>query len=318
MVRDNEQVIQSPIVVNDPTNIRVYTNNNNDAAQVNDDHLILTEDSTTENLKESYASMSDSDKIDMALVKIDAIMSKLDRIESALLASNRLSTSTTNSGGAIGGASKAKLARAWPDPYRKSGKSTSASSSQEPNLHFYDNQYHVFPQDWVLPRLSFEGLMVYWFLGDPSVGVPPLMNVGGSEFKNLSRGVRKRSDMKYLMKHVERKGREAGCYIDDFNDWTDDAVRNLYAKVRKYFEYATKSSAQTKFDKLSWETVCHNVRKAKGILVGENPPEPSSITAIDIQSPVESETVVDTVINDDDANMEMTNSSKDNTDEVAV
>ncbi len=207
-------------------------------------------------------------KMDMVLNKLDEILARLDRIEAMAAA-----------GGNIGGAKP--TVRGGVKPKLKNGpsamvKSILGSSIQEINLHFYDNEYHVLPQGWILPKLNFEGLMQFWYLGDPSSGVPPLIKVGGTEFKNLPRGVRKRSDMKYLMKHVERKGKEIGCFIEDINDWSLEAIRNLFNQIRSYFEYPNKSSTQTKFEKLSWETVCHNLRRNKGVLVGEDPQQVQS------------------------------------------
>ena len=62
-----------------------------------------------------------------------------------------------------------------------------------------------------------------------------------------------------------------GCFVDDINLWSMDSVRTLFNQTRTYFEYPNKSSTQTKFEKLSWETVCHNLRRNKGVLVGEDP-----------------------------------------------
>ena len=224
-------------------------------------HPIPSGTDETESSTTAANSNSIGRKLDLILTKLDDLSSRLERVESL----------------AIGGSLAAKSAARLSKPRNKTPltmKTAQGNPIQEINLHFYDNEYHVLPESWVLPRLSFEGLMHFWYLGDPSAGVPPLIKVGGTEFKNLPRGVRKRSDMKYLMKHVERKGKELGCYIENINDWTADAVRNLFARTKEFFEYPNKSSAQTKFDKLSWETVCHNLRRNKGILVGEDPHEP--------------------------------------------
>lgn len=203
-------------------------------------------------------------KMDMILGKLDEILTRLDRIEALATVGGNLGM---KSGAAARGIIKPKMKNATPTIM----KTPQGTSIQEINLHFYDNEYHVLPQGWILPKLNFEGLMQFWYLGDPSCGVPPLVKVGGTEFKNLPRGVRKRSDMKYLMKHVERKGKELGCFVEDVNEWSLDSVRTLFDHTRSYFEYPNKSSTQTKFEKLSWETVCHNLRRNKGVLVGEDP-----------------------------------------------
>mmetsp|Transcript_25410 Transcript_25410/g.37992 ORF Transcript_25410/g.37992 Transcript_25410/m.37992 type:complete len:446 (-) Transcript_25410:237-1574(-) len=222
----------------------------------------------------SAAAATNDSKIDMVLTKLDTILERLNRIEAMAgagmgrrpMPSSSLSPSP-NSKQTLLRQGKTRVKNTCPSMM----KTLQGAPINEMSLHFYNNEYHVLPEGWVLPRLSFEGLVQFWFLGDPTAGVPPLIKVGGTEFKNLPRGVRKRSDMKYLMKHVERKGRELGCYIDNIDDWTIGSVRNLFARTKQYFEYPNKSSAQTKFDKLSWETVCHNLRRNKGYLLGEEP-----------------------------------------------
>ena len=222
-------------------------------------------------------------KMDMILGKLDEILTRLDRIEALTVGGNL----SMKSGAAARGIIKPKM---------KVMKTPQGTSIQEINLHYYDNEYHVLPQGWILPKLNFEGLMQFWYIGDPSSGVPPLIKVGGTEFKNLPRGVRKRSDMKYLMKHVERKGKELGCFVEGINEWSLDSVRTLFDHTRSYFEYPNKSSTQTKFEKLSWETVCHNLRRNKGVLVGEDPLH-SQTEEMDhgIQIPLQHEAQVPTI-----------------------
>lgn len=229
--------------------------------QVRDQTLdvMMAAAAATSGTTETYAS-----KIDLVLSKLDTILVRLDRIE-AMTTTTRTERSSPTTKAATNRPVRPRVKNTCPSMM----KTLQGAPIHEMNLHFYDNEYHVLPEGWVLPRLSFEGLMEYWYLGDPSSKVPPLINVGGTEFKSLPRGVRKRSDMKYLMKHVERKARELGCYIDNINNWSIESVRNLYARTRQFFEYPNKSSAQTKFDKLSWETICHNLRRNKGVLLGE-------------------------------------------------
>jgi len=222
-------------------------NNDNGNINKNDNDDLTNKDGTEDR------------KMDLVLTKLDDILSRLERIEAIVNTEGSLSPKSTG---------RFVKSRAKNTSIIDMIKAQDAEN-QELNLHFYDNEYHVLPQEWILPRLSFEGLMLFWYLGDHNAGVPPLIKVAGTEFKHIPRGVRKRSDMKYLMKHAERKAKELGCYIENVDDWTPDLVRNLFAKTRQYFEYPNKSSAQTKFDKLSWETVCHNLRRNKGLLVGE-------------------------------------------------
>lgn len=229
----------------------------------------------------SPAPPSDSRKLDMVLMKLDDILVRLSRLEGAIASSDGSGTASKSSAARV-------IKTKTKNILASMVKTAQGAPVEEVNLHYYDNGYHVLPEGWILPRLSFEGLMMYWYFGDPSAGVPPLIKVAGTEFKNLPRGVRKRSDMKYLMKHVERKGKNENCFIDNLNDWTPDSVRNLYARTKQFFEYPNKSSAQTKFDKLSWETVCHNVRRNKGILVGEEAPAPAQLINIDNPIPIPS------------------------------
>lgn len=274
-----------------------------DAGTDHEDSTLLNDDHTNDDTMEARSN-DDENKIMSKLImsKLNNISARLDRIEAALGITTCTTDDTANTSSAAtvitstnitaitNKPTKSKMKTTIPWTHHPNGQhlpsptshssSPTQSSTNEVNLHFYDNEYHCLPQHWVLPRLSFEGLMVYWFLGDPSNGVPPLIKVGGTEFKNIQRGVRKRSDMKYLMKHVERKGREENCYMDHVKDWTPDNVRLLFDQTNKYFDYPNRNSPHTKFDKLSWETVCHNVRRNKGVLVGEELPSPSTLISV--------------------------------------
>lgn len=255
----------------DKVNVPEEEDKEQEAEEMNGDDVDEEEEPT-----DAHVAAESLNPMDLVLSRLDDIASRLNRIERALNIMPTITSATAN------------RTMAKPSAFNSAAESLKAKSlikngagaAGHLNLHFYDNEYHVLPQDWSIPRLTFEGMIVYWYLGDSSSGVPPLVKIGGSEFKTLPRGVKKRSDMKFLMKHVERKARDEGCFIENVNEWTQDAVRTLYAKTRKYFDYPSKTTAQTKFDKLSWETICHNLRKHK-VLVGEELPLPSEIVDVD-------------------------------------
>ena len=71
-------------------------------------------------------------------------------------------------------------------------------------------------------------------------------------------------DMKLLMKHVERAGRDAGVWITHANDWTSAATTLLYEKIIRRFKIP--SARNRVYERILWKTYLNMVKKNKGLV----------------------------------------------------
>ena len=81
--------------------------------------------------------------------------------------------------------------------------------------------------------------------------------------------------MKKMMSYVERSERELGVWESDPDNWTADKVTKLYETVHWKFKYHSQRGTR-RFEGLMWKTYLNMVRKAGGILIGDEKLPPSN------------------------------------------
>ena len=90
--------------------------------------------------------------------------------------------------------------------------------------------------------MTFVQLITMWLTGDQENGVPPLRKVTVYHWRNhATQHCRIRSDMQFLMKHVERVARSNGVQKENPHVWTTGETLELYESVVSKFKYQSSS-----------------------------------------------------------------------------
>ena len=144
--------------------------------------------------------------------------------------------------------------------------------------HVYGGAFHMLPQGWRVPSMTFVQMISMWLSGDKENGVPPLHKVNCYHWKGHATQYRRvSSDMKYLMSHVKREATSKNVWWGDDHEWTTGQTLIMYENVFQRFCYPSKAGVRRqRFDEFSWRTVVNLVRNHKGQLVGDIDPAESS------------------------------------------
>ena len=129
----------------------------------------------------------------------------------------------------------------------------------------------MLPEGWRVPSMTFLQFITIWLTGDQENGVPPLRNVTVYHWRNhATQYCRIRSDMQYLMGHVERIARNKGVWKENPHQWTTNETLVVYKEIQAKFKYqSSQGRARNRFSEFSWQTIVNLVRNHKGKLVGE-------------------------------------------------
>lgn len=132
--------------------------------------------------------------------------------------------------------------------------------------HTWGEKFHMLPETWVFPHgMNMQVLMNLWFCGIESEGVPPFRFVKkGCEVHHIPRGTKVLSDMKYLMKHMQRAIEELGMWSED--NWTEQRVRAVYNIVNGRFNF----KSNPRYHSLAWSTTARALYRRKGKMIGED------------------------------------------------
>ena len=135
----------------------------------------------------------------------------------------------------------------------------------------YGGAFHMLPEVWRIPSMTFLKFITLWLTGDQENGVLPLRSVTVYHWRNHATQYRRvRSDMQYLMSHVERAARDKRVWIENQHKWTTNETLVVYEKIRAKFKYPSSSGrAKSRFSEFSWRTIVNLVRNHKGKLIGE-------------------------------------------------
>ena len=114
-------------------------------------------------------------------------------------------------------------------------------------------------------------MLSMWYCGDISKNIPPYRLLKGADVKHLKGGKQKLSNMKSLVKHVERAAVEIANLPDLVKQqWSPRDVLDLYYAVKHLFEFPSLIDKRTqRFEQLNWKTFYNILSKRKGRLYGE-------------------------------------------------
>jgi len=145
--------------------------------------------------------------------------------------------------------------------------------------HVYGGAFHMLPEGWRVPSMTFVQFISMWLTGDKENGVPPLYKVTIHHLKEHATQPRRvRSDFQYIMSHVARIGTSRNVWYGYNNhEWTTGQTLILYEHIYHKFCYPHKGKKRERFDEFSWRTVVNLVRNHKGQLVGEEDDDESSL-----------------------------------------
>lgn len=135
---------------------------------------------------------------------------------------------------------------------------------------------HNVPENFVLPRMTLQTLIIYWFCGSIQPHCPPLKYVNHRDFPGKEKYMRVQlNQMKRMIKEVVRAGQKVGFFHGNrLNMNNTGRATQLYEAVHKLFEFKTNSMNQPmnhnrRHSSLMWKTYHNTMQKNKWKLVGE-------------------------------------------------
>jgi len=137
-----------------------------------------------------------------------------------------------------------------------------------PLMYVWGGRLHNLPENFVLPKMNLQTLIVYWFCGSKHPRVPALKNVKSWDFNNPKTMKVTLSQMKVLISHVLR-GYEAGGHqlgSDGIN--TPAKATTVYEATRHLFMYRGTHNDR-RYSAFTWKTVYNDLQRNKFKFVGE-------------------------------------------------
>ena len=117
-------------------------------------------------------------------------------------------------------------------------------------MYCWGGKLHNVPENFVLPRMTLQTLIIYWFCGSIQPHCPPLKYVNHNDFPGKEKTMRVQlGQMKRMIREVIRAGRKVGFFHGErLNINSTSRATRLYEAVHKLFEFKTNSVNQpTKF-----------------------------------------------------------------------
>jgi hypothetical protein len=137
-----------------------------------------------------------------------------------------------------------------------------------PLLYIWGGCLHNLPENFVLPKMNLQTLIVYWFCGSKHPLVPVLKNVKSWDFKNPKTMKVALSQMRVLMSHVLRGYEAGGHRLGPEGIATPAKATIVYEATRHLFIYrgALNDRRHLAF---TWKTVYNDLQRNKFKFVGE-------------------------------------------------
>jgi len=120
--------------------------------------------------------------------------------------------------------------------------------------------------------MSFVNMLGMWYCGDISKNIPPYRLLKACDVKGMKGGKQKISNMRCLVRHVERAAGLANVEHLIMNRWDQRGVLDLYGAVKHFFEFPSLVGGKHKrrYEQLCWKTFYNIlITKRKGRLYGE-------------------------------------------------
>ena len=113
-------------------------------------------------------------------------------------------------------------------------------------------------------------MLTMWYCGDISKNIPPYQLLKAVDVKDVRGGKQKISNMRSLVRHVERAARFANLSHLVKKKWEVRDVLDLYSAVKHLFEFPSLiSGKQWRYEQLGWKTYYNILAKRKVRLFGE-------------------------------------------------
>ena len=109
-----------------------------------------------------------------------------------------------------------------------------------------------------------------WYCGDISKNIPPFRVLKGVDVKDVKGGKQKLSNMRGLVRHVERAAGIVNLHHLVKTDMGTRDALDLYHAVKHLFKFPSLiNGKQRRFEQLGWKTFFNILAKQKGRLYGE-------------------------------------------------
>ena len=133
-------------------------------------------------------------------------------------------------------------------------------------MYCWDGKLRNIPKEVVVPKLNLCTLIKFWYLGSSEPKVPPFKHARATDFPGNNKMKIVLSQMKWLMKGVERSAQLEGINTKEIESVAE--ATDLYGKVSKHFSY-DGAKRKRRHAHILWKTVYNAYIKNKCLLVGE-------------------------------------------------
>jgi hypothetical protein len=139
---------------------------------------------------------------------------------------------------------------------------------EQPLMYIWGGRLHNLPENFVLPKMNLQTLIVYWFCGSKHPLVPALKNVKSWDFKNPKTMKVTLSQMRVLMSHVLRGYEAGGHRLGAEGIATPAKATSVYEATRHLFMYRGTHNDR-RHSAFTWKTVYNDLQRNKFKFVGE-------------------------------------------------
>lgn len=136
-------------------------------------------------------------------------------------------------------------------------------------MYCWGGMLHNVPENFVLPRMSLQTLIVYWYVGSNQPHCPPLKYVKCYDFPAKKKTMKVvLSQMKRMITEVIRASQLVGFYIDERGIDSVHKATKLYEAIGHFFAYGAIKHKR-RHSSIAWKTYYSLMQKNKYKFVGE-------------------------------------------------
>mmetsp|Transcript_13416 Transcript_13416/g.25178 ORF Transcript_13416/g.25178 Transcript_13416/m.25178 type:complete len:191 (-) Transcript_13416:95-667(-) len=139
-------------------------------------------------------------------------------------------------------------------------------------MYIWGGRFHNIPENFVIPKMNLQTLIVYWFCGSQHPFVPPLRFAKSWGFKNVK-------FMKVYLSQMKRMVDEVWCRAAAYVNFTSleggvdtspAKATRLYEAVEHLFKFPAGRHNTRRFSAMTWKTLYLDLQKNKFKFVGED------------------------------------------------
>mmetsp|Transcript_14128 Transcript_14128/g.26499 ORF Transcript_14128/g.26499 Transcript_14128/m.26499 type:complete len:139 (-) Transcript_14128:145-561(-) len=136
-------------------------------------------------------------------------------------------------------------------------------------MYYWGGRLHNTPENFVVPKMTLQTLIVYWYCGSQHPAIPPLKYARCWDFKNKNTMRVTLSQMKRMIQEVERA---AGYVGFDFGASgridSPGIATKLYEQISHLFHFPSHHSTR-RFAAMTWKTSFLDLQRNNFRFVGE-------------------------------------------------